>query len=164
MYLKDSEMNTSGNSLVTWMDIAEIMQGWAGLYNDKRFNDPEALKATARSYNDVFKEERWTARRFKKAASHAVKSCKFYPKVADVIQADQELGNRDQYNERQDDNTPTAMSEVHRIFFSLPGKLTNKKNPATDYPEFGPTLEELKTMSKPELSKLAKGIGGRGRF
>ena len=157
----------SKSGLVHRLQIKETLTRWAVRFNRDLDGKLEML---VDDYSHDLKALKWTSQRFTAAAIRVTVNTRFFPQVADLVAADKELQGERRYDTDPTDDGEyerrTTMSDVHKIFFGIDvsvGLEHKKKNAKHDYPEYGPSLDELKVMPLEEVKRLGrqafKGIG-----
>lgn len=139
------------------------MLKWAVFYKDREIDEAEFV-ILLQEYLDLFKSIGLRVKDFHHVMGMVKANCKFWPTPADIndsyklLKETQAAQDRNRYEASPD--IQYEMSAVERIMRGVNGKirptescLAVGKNTATDYPEYGPSLEELKKMTKQELAE-----------
>jgi hypothetical protein len=75
------------------------MKGWSVRFKDRK-PDPAEMTYLAREYSRDLADERVTESEFKRAERIVVKRCRFYPVMADILDAVKEVREQDREQRR----------------------------------------------------------------
>jgi hypothetical protein len=127
--------------LVSKEKVEEYVVRWTAQFR-KEFSDDELTAITTLYHQDI-KNLHWTDKRFESAAISVTTMCRFFPTVADIVEADQhnQLKNARQseaesqaFNyERTDADTAHGREQLKNIFAILEGKISPKDGEARSW-------------------------------
>ncbi len=90
--------------------VARVVATWNIRFREAKYA-PEQLDLIAREYYEDLVELNFSNASFTRAAKHARKHCRFFPKIADLIDARVVIGNMDASNRAQIEHLPDLSEE-----------------------------------------------------
>ncbi len=147
---------------LTYQEVQAVIGGWSIRYREAGY-DPDQLEFLVEEYFEDLSDEQVTSGQFQAAIKIARRRCKFFPKVADILEAKEEYcKNPERFGGKntmlqiaatssQHDPTPEEQ-DVSRKIREIAGKLVRGKI----------TLEEHNSLYE-ELMAVKKRFYGRLR-